>query len=153
MRLTALALMAAAFAIMSAVQCVVSPGGSASVSATTRSPASGPSGGMRNGRVLSRSSPSQPSAAKRSCQRHTQVFDLPVRRMISTVPTPSADRSTISARQTCFCGALRSLISAVRRERSVGETVNDITVRMRQIRMRTPEREFPPRTLMSGGDH
>ena len=27
---------------------------------------------------------------KRSCQRQTQVFDLPVRRMISLVPTPSA---------------------------------------------------------------
>ena len=25
---------------------------------------------------------------KRSCQRHTQVFDLPVRRMIALVPTP-----------------------------------------------------------------
>ena len=46
---------------------------------------------------------------KRSCQRQTQVFDLPVRRMISFVPTPSALKRTISARQTCFCGALRSL--------------------------------------------
>jgi hypothetical protein len=33
---------------------------------------------------------------KRSCQRHTQVFDLPVRRMISLVPTPSAlNRTTL----------------------------------------------------------
>ena len=28
--------------------------------------------------------------------------------MISTVPSPSADKSTISARQTCFCGVLPS---------------------------------------------
>jgi hypothetical protein len=35
---------------------------------------------------------------KRSCQRQTQVFDLPVRRMISLVPTPSALNRTISAR-------------------------------------------------------
>ena len=65
---------------------------------------------MREGRVLSRSSPSKPSVAKRSCQRHTQVLDLPVCRMISTVPTPSPLNRMISARQTCFCGALRSLI-------------------------------------------
>ena len=71
-----------------------------------------PSGGMREGRVLSRSRPSNPSCMKRSCQRQTQVFDLPVRRMISLVPTPSAVSSTISARQTCFCGALRSRTSA-----------------------------------------
>jgi hypothetical protein len=32
---------------------------------------------------------------------------LGVRRMISFVPTPSAVNSTISARQTCFCGVLR----------------------------------------------
>ena len=62
-------------------------------SASARPPAPpppAPSGGMREGRVLSRSRPRQPSSAKRSCQRQTQVFDLPVRRMISTVPTPSA---------------------------------------------------------------
>jgi len=32
---------------------------------------------------------------------------LPVRRMISPVPKPSADKSTTSARQTCFWAALR----------------------------------------------
>jgi hypothetical protein len=32
---------------------------------------------MREGRVLSRSSPSKPSAAKRSCQRHTEPTDIP----------------------------------------------------------------------------
>jgi hypothetical protein len=38
----------------------------------------------------------------RSCQRQTHVLDVSVRRMISLVPTPSALKSTISARQTCF---------------------------------------------------
>ena len=145
--------MPAALAIMAAVQWVVSPGGSARVSATTRSATSGPSGGMREGRVLSRRSPSKPSAAKRSCQRQTQVFDLPVRRMISIVPTPSAVKSTISARQTCFCGALRSPTSAIRRARSVGETVKDIPVRMRQTRMRAPERESQTGLLCQAADH
>ena len=36
-----------------------------------------------------------PSSAKRCCQRQTSVFDLPVRRMIATVPRPSAVSSTI----------------------------------------------------------
>ena len=140
---TALALMPAACAIMSAVQCVVSPGGSSNVRATTRSATAGPSGGMREGRVLSRNSPSKPSAAKRSCQRQTQVFDLPVCRIISTVPAPSALNRMISARQTCFCGALRFLMSAISRWRSIGETVNDIPVRMPQTRTRTRQRESP----------
>lgn len=64
-------MMPAGCAIMAAVQCVVSPGGSASVSATTRSATSGPRGGMREGLVAQQ--PSKPSVAKRSCQRHTQV--------------------------------------------------------------------------------
>src|ERR1035438_2851466 len=72
---------------------------------------------------------------KRSCQRQTQVFDLPVRRMISLVPTPSALNRTISARQTCLCGALRSRASAFSRRRSVGLRVMEIPVRMRQTRM------------------
>ena len=57
-----------------------------------------PERGTRDGRVLSHTSPSTPASAQRSCQRQTQVFDVPVRRMISTVPRPSADRSTIFAR-------------------------------------------------------
>src|SRR4029079_5966961 len=48
-------------AIRSAVQWVVSTGGSASVSVTTRAATSGPSGGMREGRVLSCRRPSMPS--------------------------------------------------------------------------------------------
>jgi hypothetical protein len=108
MRWTELKLSPTAFAIRAPVQWVVSPGGSPSVSATTRSAVSAPSGFMREGRVLSRSSRSNPSSIKRSCQRQTQVLDFLVRLMISFVPTPSAVNSTISARQTCFCGMLRS---------------------------------------------
>lgn len=89
-------------AIMAAVQWVASAGGSANVRVATRSAMSGPSGLIREGRVLSRSRPSTPSRMKRSCQRQTQVLEVPVRRMISTVPTPSALSSTITARQTCF---------------------------------------------------
>ena len=45
----------------------------------------GINGLMREGRVLSRSSPSDPSSIKRSCQRQTQVFDLAVRRIITFI--------------------------------------------------------------------
>jgi hypothetical protein len=79
-----------------------SGGGSVWVSATTRSATAGGSGAIRDGRVLSRNSPSTPSCMNRSCQRHRQVLLLPVRRMISLVPRPSAVNSTIRARHTCF---------------------------------------------------
>ena len=94
--------MATALAMAAEVQWVASCGGGVAVSATTRSIASWPSGFTRDGRVLSRNSPATPVFMNRSCQRHTQVFDLAVRRMISAVPTPSADSNTIFARQTCF---------------------------------------------------
>lgn len=59
-------------------------------------------------RVLSRVSPSTPSAMNRACHRHTTGLDLPERRMISAVPQPSAAARMMLARHTCFCGALRS---------------------------------------------
>ena len=62
--------------------------------------------------------PSIPSIMNRSCQRQTQVFDLPERRMISLVPTPSALERMIAARQACFCEALRSLMIASSRPRT-----------------------------------
>ncbi len=43
---------------------------------------------------------------KRSCQRHTQVLDLPVSAMIAEVPRPSPLSNMMRARQTCFCGLL-----------------------------------------------
>ena len=59
---------------------------------------------------------------KRSCQRQTQGLLLPVRRMISLVPRPSAVSSTISARQTCFCKLFRSAMTASSRSRSPGSS-------------------------------
>ena len=84
---------------------------------------------------------STPSSAKQSCQRQTQVFALPGRRMISTVPSPSAEKCTISARQPCFCGVLRSRTSASRRRRSAAERSMLMPVRMRQTRMPPPAGE------------
>ena len=92
---------------------------------------------MREGRVLSRSSPSKPSSAKRSCQRQTQVLDLLVSRMIALMPTPSAVSKTIRARQTCFCGAFRSLTSAWSRSRSAEEAERVTPARIPQTR--TPQ--------------
>jgi hypothetical protein len=142
-RCTELTLMPQACAIMAAVQCVVSAGGSVSVNATTRSATSGPSGATRKGRVLSRNRPSTPSSMKRSCQRQTQVLDLPVRRMIAAVPNLSAVSRTISARHTCFWAALRSLTNACRRRRSDGFNVMEIPVRMHKTRTQQPNRESP----------
>jgi hypothetical protein len=62
------------------------------------------SGGMREGRVRSGNRPVTAARMSRSCQRHTVPLLIPVRRMISLVPTPSAVSNTIRARQTCFVG-------------------------------------------------
>jgi len=48
---------------------------------------------------------------------------------------------TISARQTCFCAALRSLMRAWSRRRSAGETEMDFPVRIAQTRTRHEKRE------------
>ncbi len=130
MRRIELTLMPAAFAIMAAVQWVVSAGGSVSVSATTRSATSGPSGGTRDGRVLSRGRPSTPSVMDRACQRQTHGLDLPVRRMISAVPKPSAVARMMPARHTCFCGLFRSATTASNRARSAALTSMLIPLRI-----------------------
>jgi hypothetical protein len=52
--------------------------------------------------------------------------------------------STISARQTCLCGALRSRATVVRRQRSTGLRVMEIPVRMRQTCMQRAGRESLP---------
>ena len=86
--------------------------------------------GMPGGRVFSCKRPSTPATMNRSCQRQTQVFDLPVADMIALVPIPSADNRMIRARQTCFCGEDGAEMTASRRRRSVGETANSIPVRI-----------------------
>src|SRR5271166_5266779 len=68
------------------VQWLAAGGGPAKVMATTRSATAGLSGGMREGRVLSRQSPAAPPSRNRSCQRQITVLALPVARMISAVP-------------------------------------------------------------------
>src|SRR6516165_10018999 len=122
MRCTELTLTPTALAIIAAVQWVVSPGGSPRVNATVRSCTLVGSGGMREGRVLSRTRPATPARMNRSCQRHTVTLLVPVRRMISLVPAPSAVNSTIHARQTCFCGLFRLLTIASSRARSASFT-------------------------------
>jgi hypothetical protein len=57
--------------------------------------------------------------------------------MISAVPQPSAVSSTMFARQTCFCGLLRSATIAASRWRSLAVTSTVIPVRMPQTR--TPQ--------------
>jgi hypothetical protein len=64
----------------------------------TRRATSSDSGALSGGRVLSYKSPATPASMKRSCQRHTQGFDLPVRAIMALVPRPSAVASTISTR-------------------------------------------------------
>src|ERR1700674_168400 len=59
-------------------------------------------------RVLSRVSPSTPSAMNRACHLHTTGFDLPERRITSAVPQPSAVARMMLARHACCCGAVRS---------------------------------------------
>jgi hypothetical protein len=65
---------------------------------------------------------STPSCMKRSCQRQTTVLSLPTARVSAVVPTPSADRTMIRARQTCFCALLRSRMIDCKRARSAGVT-------------------------------
>ena len=69
---------------------------------------------------------------------------VPVRRMISLVPNSSPVKSTISARHTCFCVALRSLTRARKRRRSDRFIVMEIPSRMRQTRIR----RFPWESLL-----
>ena len=111
-RCTELTLIPAALAIAEPVQWLAVGGGPASVVATTRSTTSGLSGGIRDGRVISRQSPAAPCSRNRSCQRRITVLALPVACMISAVPQPSAVRRMIFARQTCFCGLFRFATTA-----------------------------------------
>ena len=118
-----------------------------------RSAISGASGGMRDGRVLSRSSPSTPSCMKRSCQRQTAVLATAASRMISAVPRPSLLSNTIRARQACFCELLRSTAIAASRSRSAGETSTVTPVRMPKDSHVAPSRRNPKWTQPSDFIH
>ncbi len=126
MRCTERRLTPAALASSRPVQWVLSPGGGPKARSTTRRTVLGGSGGLPGLRVLSRNSPSTPSAMNRACQVHTTGFDLPDRRMISAVPQPSAVARITLARHTCFCGALRSATIASSRRRSARVTLTTI---------------------------
>src|SRR4029079_14110764 len=79
MRCTDRKLTPAAFASIRPVQWVASPGGGPSAKSTTRCTVAAGSGGLPGLRVLSRVSPSTPSAMKRACQRHPTGLALPDR--------------------------------------------------------------------------
>src|SRR5215475_12012972 len=64
---------------------------------------------------------------------------LPVASMISAVPRPAAVRRTILARQTCFCGLLRSATTASSSLRAAA--LNRISVRLCIPKTRTRESE------------
>src|SRR6476660_8514805 len=100
------------------VQCVTSPGGSEQVMARTWATVSGGTGALPGGRVLSRSSPSTPSSAKRCCQRHTAGRLTPTRFAICSTGRRSPAHRMMRARWTCLCGRFRSATRAVRRSRS-----------------------------------
>src|SRR5439155_5885720 len=137
MRRTEEGLIPTALAIAGAVQWVASCGGVWLVSATTRSTVSAGSGAIREGRVLSRVSPSNPSCMKRSRQRQTTVLPLPIARMTALVPSPSAVRTMIRARHTCFCGLLRSRMIDCKRTRSAAVTVMEIPLRIADNRTKS----------------
>jgi hypothetical protein len=105
----------ATLAIARNVQWVASCGGDCCVRRTISATRCGGTGALPGGRDLSQSRPATPSCMNRSCQRHTQVLDLPVSAMIAEVPRPPPLRRTIRARQTCFCGLLGSATIACNR--------------------------------------
>ena len=71
MRCTERRLTPTAFAMARPVQCVTCPGGSEQVSARIFATVAVVSFAVPGGRVLSRSNPSTPASANRTCQRHT----------------------------------------------------------------------------------
>src|SRR5436190_15379468 len=57
--------------------------------------------------------------------------------MTAVVPSPSAVRTTIRARHTCFCGLLRSRMIDCKRTRSAGVTVMEIPLRITDNRTKS----------------
>jgi hypothetical protein len=117
-------------AIEARLQCVAFAGIAFAVFASTLSLTFRDKGFLPPGRVLSRKSPSTPSAMYRSCQRHTHGFDLPVSRMIALVPWTSDVASTIRARQTALLVLLRSAMIASSRARFAGPTYMQMSSRL-----------------------
>jgi hypothetical protein len=91
--------------------CVAPGGGSPQVSATARATVSAGIGGLPGLRVLSRSSPSGPSSAKRCCQRHTTG------RLTSVLPLAALGRRFVAASTTFDPFDMLARLVAVRRDR------------------------------------
>ena len=133
MRCTEETLTPAASAIAAPVQCVASATGGSIVSVTTRSATAGSSFGMRDGLVLSRSSPSKPSSAKRSCQRGT-------RSGLARLAHDRARADPFRGQHDDPCSpdvllrGIRSLTSARSRSRSAEETERVTPARIPQTR-------------------
>jgi hypothetical protein len=92
--------------------------------------------------VLSRNRPTTPSRMNCSCQRHTQGFETPARRIISAVPQPSTVARMIRARHTCFCRLLRSATTAANRSQSAALTSVLIPSRIQHHGTDPPHMEF-----------
>jgi hypothetical protein len=73
----------------------------------------------------------------------------------AAVPAPSAVRTMIRARQTCFCGLLRSRMIDCKRARSSAVTVMEIPLRITDTRHshKAEPSETPIWTLLSGATH
>jgi hypothetical protein len=56
---------------------------------------------------------------------------------MAMVPLPSADRTMICARHTCFCGLLRSRMIDCKRTRSAGVTVMEMPLRITNNRTKS----------------
>jgi hypothetical protein len=101
-----------------------------------------------------------PASAKRSCQRHTQVFDVPDRRMISTVPTPAAESRQTRAPSvrvdplvTCSNGSrpLPLHTGHPMKNPAVGLAGCKWAARVRGQECATPVRQVQARALRSSG--
>ena len=106
--------MAATLLMAAAVQCVVAPGGSPCVRATTRAATSGPSGGMRVDRVLSPNRPperTQPSGLNHQDRLTRAVFGYAATRALRSIvkgrterlPSPSSPNASIERRDQRRC--------------------------------------------------
>jgi hypothetical protein len=76
---------------------------------------------------------------KRSCERHTQAFDLPVRRMTSLVI--GAQQDNLTPPDVLMRHALLSRASVAEQRRSAGLRAMEIPVRIRQTRTYRVRRE------------
>ena len=91
-------------------------------SATTRAITAADSGGLRPGRLASRRNPSMPCASVALLPAADRPLALADGAHDRLVPQPSADISTMRARQTSFCGVLRSATQPSSVARSPGDS-------------------------------